>query len=65
MYRAFVYGMSDRKVAKFFEALYGKGILSPAGVSVIYQNMARDIDDWHKRPIEDRYRFLFLDAMWQ
>ena len=65
VYRAFVYGMSDRKVAKFFEALYGKGILSAAGVSVIYQNMTRDIDAWHKRPIEDRYRFLFLDAMWQ
>lgn len=65
VYRAFVYGMSDRKVAKFFEALYGKGILSPAGVSVIYQNMARDIAVWHKRPLEDRYRFLFLDAMWQ
>jgi putative transposase len=65
VYRAFVYGMSDRKVAKFFEALYGKGTLSPAGVSVIYQNMTHDIDVWHKRPIEDRYRFLFLDAMWQ
>jgi len=46
VYRAFVYGMSDRKVAKFFEALYGKGILSPAGVSVIYQNLTRDIAVW-------------------
>jgi len=65
VYRAFVYGMSDRKVAKFFEALYGKGILSPAGVSVIYQNLTRDIAVWHKRPLDDRYRFVFLDAMWQ
>lgn len=65
VYRAFVYGMSDRKVAKFFEALYGKGILSPAGVSVIYQNLSRDIDDWHRRPLKDDYRFIYLDGMWQ
>jgi len=65
VYRAFVYGMSDRKVAKFFSALYGEGILSPGGVSVIYQNLSRDIAAWHKRPLDDRYRFLFLDAMWQ
>jgi len=65
VYRAFVYGMSDRKVAKFFEALYGKGILSPAGVSVIYQNLSREVESWHQRSIDDRYRFLYLDGMWQ
>ncbi len=65
VYRAFVYGMSDRKVAKFFEALYGKGILSPAGVSVIYQNLSREVDGWHKRPLKDDYRFIYLDGMWQ
>jgi putative transposase len=65
VYRAFVYGMSDRNVAKFFEALYGKGILSPAGVSVIYQNLSREVETWHHRPLEDRYRFIYLDGMWQ
>lgn len=65
VHRAFVYGMSDRKVAKFFEALYGKGILSPAGVSVIYQNLTREVDAWHARPLEDRYRFVYLDGIWQ
>lgn len=65
VYRAFIYGMSDRKVAKFFEALYGKGILSPAGVSVIYQNLAREVDAWHRRPLKDDYRFIYLDGMWQ
>lgn len=65
VYRAFLYGMSDRKVVKFFEGLYGKGILSPAGVSVIYQNLSRDVEKWHTRPLEDRYRFLYLDGMWQ
>lgn len=65
VYDAFVYGMSDRKVVKFFESLYGKGILSPSGVSVIYQNLCRDIENWHKRPLKDQYRFLYLDGMWQ
>lgn len=65
VYRAFVYGMSDRKVAKFFEALYGKKILTPAGVSVIYQNLSREVDAWHVRPLEDRYRFIYLDGIWQ
>lgn len=65
VYRAFVYGMSDRKVAKFFEALYGKGILTPAGVSVIYQNLSREVDGWHRRPLGDDYRFVYLDGIWQ
>lgn len=65
VYRAFVYGMSDRKVAKFFEALYGKGILTPAGVSVIYQNLSREVAGWHQRPLDDGYRFVYLDGMWQ
>ena len=65
VYRAFVYGMSDRKVVKFFEALYGKGILSPAGVSVIYQNLSREVDAWHVRPLQDHYKFIYLDGIWQ
>jgi len=65
VYRAFVYGMSDRKVAKFFEEIYGKGILSPAGVSVIYQNLSRELDAWHRRPLADDYRFIYLDGIWQ
>ena len=65
VYRAFVYGMSDRKVAKFFEALYGKGILSPAGVSVIYQNLSKEVGAWHERPLDDDYKFIYLDGMWQ
>jgi putative transposase len=65
VYRAFVYGMSDRKVVKFFEALYGKGILSPGGVSVIYQNLSREVEAWHKRALKDHYRFIFLDGIWQ
>ena len=65
VYRAFVYGMSDRKVTKFFEALYGKGVLSPAGVSVIYQNLSREVGAWHARVLQDHYRFIFLDGIWQ
>jgi transposase-like protein len=65
VYRAFVYGMSDRKVARFFEALYGKGILTPAGVSVIYQNLSREVGAWHERPLDDGYRFIYLDGIWQ
>jgi transposase-like protein len=65
VHRAFVYGMSDRKVVKFFEALYGQGILSPSGVSVIYQNLSREVDAWHARPLKDHYRFVYLDGIWQ
>ncbi len=65
VYRAFVYGMSDRKVAKFFEGLYGKKILSPGGVSVIYQNLSREVASWHERTLDDGYKFIYLDGMWQ
>ena len=65
VYRAFVYGMSDRKVAKFFEGLYGKKILSPGGVSVIYQNLSREVASWHERALDDGYKFIYLDGMWQ
>lgn len=65
VYRAFVYGLSDRKVSKFFEGLYGGGILSRSGASVIYRSMCDDIEGWHKRTLSHRYRFLFLDGMHQ
>lgn len=63
--RAVIYGMSDRKVARFFEKLYGEKVLSPAGVSEVYRSLSREIEAWHERPLSDEYRFIFLDGMWQ
>ena len=65
VYRAFVNGMSDRKVSRYFEELYGAGVLSAGGVSTIYRKLSEDVAGWHCRSIEDTYRFLYLDGMYQ
>jgi len=65
MYRAFIYGMSDRKVSKYFKELYGEEVLSPAGVSYLYKQMSKAVDAYHIREIKDEYRYIYFDAMYQ
>lgn len=65
MYRAYIYGMSDRKVSKYFKELYGEKVLSPAGVSYLYKQMSKDVESWHNREIKDEYRYIYFDAMYQ
>ena len=65
MYRAFIYGMSDRKVSKYFKQLYGEHVLTPQGVSYLYKKMTEKVEDWHKRKIENDYKYIYLDGMGQ
>jgi len=65
IYRAYVYGMSDRKVSKYFKKLYKEDIISAQGVSDIYKRLTRNVAKWHKRKIKDEYKYLYLDGMVQ
>lgn len=65
IYRAYVYGMSDRKVSRFFERLYGEQVISPAGVSEICKRLTKDVTKWHNRPLKDEYEYIYLDGMVQ
>ena len=65
MYRAYIYGMSDRKVSKYFKELYGEEVLTPAGVSYLYKQMSKDVGVWHTRAIKAEYRYIYFDAMYQ
>jgi len=65
MYRAYIYGMSDRKVSRYFKELYGEEVLTPAGVSYLYKQMSKDVEKWHIREIKDEYRYIYFDAMYQ
>ena len=65
MYRAFIYGMSDRKVSEYFKGLYGEGVLTAQGVSYLYKKMSEDVEAWHRRETGDNYKYIYLDAMVQ
>jgi len=65
IYRAYVYGMSDRKVSKYFKELYREEVISAQGVSDIYKRLTKNVDKWHKRKIQDEYRYIYLDGMVQ
>ena len=65
MYRAFLYGMSDRKVSNYFKGLYGEEVMSAQGVSNLYKQMTRDVETWHRRQIKDEYKYVYFDAMYQ
>lgn len=65
MYRAYIYGMSDRKVSKYFKELYGEKIITAQGVSYLYKQMSKDVEEWHEREIKDEYKYVYFDAMYQ
>jgi len=65
MYRAFIYGMSDRKVSKYFKELYGEEILTAQGVSYLYKKMTENVGSYHRRKIKGEYKYLYLDGMVQ
>ena len=65
IYRAYVCGMSDRKVSKYFERLYGERILSPQGVSYLNKRLTKNVDRWHRRALKDEYEYIYFDGMVQ
>jgi transposase-like protein len=56
-------GFSTRKQQRFFQAFIGDSV-SHQTASRLLQNLADDLRAYHTRPIEDKYRFIFVDGLW-
>jgi len=60
---AFVCGVSTRKVEALVEAMGAKGI-SKSEVSRIAQVLDAEVEAFRSRPLEESYRYIWLDAMY-
>ena len=59
----YLVGVSTRKMAKGLENLLGKGGISAGAVSIITNRVKEKIRSYHRRALEDKYVFLYLDGM--
>ena len=59
---AFVLGLSTRKVGKALLQLLGQSV-SAATVSAVAKQLDGEVQAYHRRPIEDRYRVLMFDGV--
>ena len=58
----FVLGLSTRKAAKVLAPIIGESI-SASTVSNIAKSLAQEVERYHNRPLQDKYRFLFFDGV--
>lgn len=58
----FCLGLSTRKAATVLAPMLGEGI-SATTVSRIAKDLDNEVKAYHRRPLEDRYRFLFFDGV--
>jgi len=56
-------GFSTRKQQRFFQAFIGDSV-SHQTASRLLQNLSDDLREYQSRPIEDKYRFIFIDGLW-
>lgn len=56
-------GFSTRKQQKFFQAFIGDSV-SHQTASTLLQNLSDDLRGYQSIPIEDKYRFIFIDGLW-
>jgi len=56
-------GFSTRKQQRFFQAFIGDSV-SHQTASALLQNLSDGLRAYNTRPIEDKYRFIFIDALW-
>jgi len=56
-------GFSTRKQQRFFQAFIGDSV-SHQTASKLLQNLSQDLREYQSRPIEDKYRFIFIDGLW-
>ena len=56
-------GFSTRKQQKFFQAFIGDSV-SHQTASRLLQNLGDELREYQSRPIEDKYRFIFIDGLW-
>ncbi|MFN3395325.1 MAG: transposase [Thermodesulfovibrionales bacterium] len=60
--RIFLYGASTRLTGQALRPLIGEGF-SAQTISNIARSLDKEVREFHRRPIEDRYLYLFLDAV--
>jgi len=56
-------GFSTRKQQKFFQAFIGDSV-SNQTASRLLQGLSDDLRQYQSMPIEDKYRFIFIDGLW-
>jgi transposase-like protein len=56
-------GFSTRKQQRFFQAFIGDSV-SHQTASQLLQTLGDDLRQYQSQPIEDKYRFIFLDGLW-
>ena len=56
-------GFSTRKQQRFFQAFIGDSV-SHQTASHLLQNLSEDLRQYQSLPIEDKYRFIFIDGFW-
>ena len=59
----YLVGVSTRKMAKGLESILGKEGISSTQVSVITNRVKERVERFHRRPLEDKYLFLYLDGI--
>ncbi len=56
-------GFSTRKQQRFFQAFIGDSV-SHQTASALLQGLSDDLRQYQSMPIEDKYRFIFIDGLW-
>jgi transposase-like protein len=56
-------GFSTRKQERFFRSFIGDSI-SHSSASRLMRNLSDSLNEYRNKPIEDKYRFMFIDAIW-
>jgi len=56
-------GFSTRKQRKFFQAFIGDSV-SHQTASRLMHGLADDLRGYQTKPLEDKYRFIFIDGLW-
>lgn len=59
----YLVGVSTRKMAKGLESILGKARISAGAVSIITNRVKERIQAYHRRVLEDKYVFLYLDGL--
>ncbi len=59
----FLLGHSTRKTARIFKRAFGQST-SPQAVSNVVKALNEEVLGFHRRQLEDYYRFIYLDGLW-
>lgn len=62
VYKGFLYGMSCRGSKKYLYGVFREHVISEQGVSNIFKKFSDKVKDWHKRPITEKYKYIYWDG---